>query len=307
MLSATSSIFTVTSSEITGSPAIPGPPSTSNTAAQTYNGCGLDPLPDFTYTGYQPPCTVTSNGVAEIIYPIVPVSASTSFFGTSYLGAATGVSIYLGPPTSTKSTVSSASSTSINTAFATGVYAQALQCPTPVTPSTTKMTVGGATTIFSTVGCAASSDSSTNSGGICHTSGYTTFSVSGTSSVCCPGGWATTPMNSELFCFTSIGQANKREVVNARQVSTETLESAPNTILEYVGLAFTSAGIVTGEAAVETGSSSSRRNLFSSTPTMTTGSAASANPTKSSCVKLEMGAWRVGGVALLMTLLSLVG
>jgi hypothetical protein len=254
--------------------------STSNTAVyQTYNGCGLPPLPDYTYTGYQPPCTVTTNGHVETLYPIVPASDSSSFFGGAVSVPATTTS-----QGSTSTTISSYS-LSINTAFATGVYAQALQCPTVVTPSTTKITASGTTTVFSLVGCATASGSSVTRGGVCHTSGYTTFSVSGTSSVCCPNGWAMTPLASDLFCFTSVGQAAKR------QASTQTLTTGSNTLVEISGLAFTSAGVVAKEAT--TGTSSSTTSGSHSTNTQ---SAASASTSKSGGEKLDLrlkGQWRV--------------
>jgi hypothetical protein len=252
--------------------------STTNTAIfQTYNGCGLPPLPDYTYTGYQPPCTVTTDGHVETLYPIVPASDSSSFFGGAVLVPATTTS------QSSMSTTISSSSLSVNTAFATGVYAQALQCPTVITPSTTKITASGTTTVFSLVSCATASGSNLSSGGVCHTSGYTTFSVSGASSVCCPDGWATTPLASELFCFTSVGQAAKR------QASTETLTTGSNTLVAISGLAFTSAGIVTKEAATGTVSSSTTSGSHST-------STASASTSKSGGVKLDLGfqgPWRV--------------
>jgi hypothetical protein len=248
--------------------------SASNTAVyQTYNGCGLPPLPDYTYTGYQPPCTVTTDGHVETLYPIVPASDSSSFFSGVVLVHATTTS-----QSSTSTTISS-SSLSVNTAFATGVYAQALQCPTVVTPSTTKITASGTTTVFSVVGCASASGSSVTGGGVCHMSGYTTFSVSGTNSVCCPDGWATTPLASKLFCFTSVGQAAKR------QASTETLTTGSNTLVAISGLAFTSAGVVTKEATTGTGSSSTSSGSHSAN----TQSAASATTSKSGGVRLHLG------------------
>ncbi|KAG0645115.1 hypothetical protein D0Z07_9119 [Hyphodiscus hymeniophilus] len=287
--SSTSTIFTITASQISGSPALPGPPATSYTAFQSYNGCGLPPLPDYTYTGYQAPCTTTSNGVVETLYPIVPFSDSSSFFSNSDL-----ISEMVTPSVtiSSGSTVISASSLSFNSAFATGVYAQALQCPSPVTPSTTKIVAGGATTILSLVGCDAVTGSSSDGGGVCHISDYTTFPISGASSVCCPGGWATTPLNSDLFCFTSTGQAKKRGMITERQVSTETLAESPSTLIEIQGLMFTRAGVVTGEAAVETGSSStggihSATGLLSSTG-LATGSVVITSTTKGSALKMDV-------------------
>ena len=132
MLSDQTGIFTILPSQ-TSKVTNAAPAPTTNTAYQSYRGCGLPPLPDFTYTGYQPPCTVTSFGQTRTIYPIVPAELSSSFFGTSYLASAP-------PITSPGSTSTISSSLSVNTAFATGVFAQALQCPTPVTPSTTKLT-----------------------------------------------------------------------------------------------------------------------------------------------------------------------
>jgi hypothetical protein len=247
--------------------------STSNTAVyQTYNGCGLPPLPDYTYTGYQPPCTVTTNGHVETLYPIVPASDSSSFFGSA-------IPVPAATTTSQSTTITSSSSPFVNTAFATGVYAQALQCPTVVTPSATKITASGTTTVFSLVGCATASGSSVTGGGVCHTSGYTTFSVSGASSVCCPNGWATTPLASELFCFTSVAQAAKR------QASTETLTTGSNTLVAISGLAFTSAGVVTKEATAGTGSSSSSSGSHSTN----TQSVASASTSKNAGVKSDMG------------------
>lgn len=254
-------IFTILSSQTSY---VAPAPSSSNPAAQTYNGCGLPPVPGYTYTGYQAPCTVTTSGHVETIYPIVPTSDSSAFFGIVPSSV---------PASST--VTSSTSSRSINTAFATGVYAQALQCPTPVTPSTTKITASGATIVFSTVGCAtASSGSNANSVGVCHTSGYTTFSVSGTSSVCCPNEWATTLLIEELFCFTSMAQA---AALQERQASTET-------VVTLTGLAFTSAGIVSGDAVAGTGSSTA------------TGSATSATTTKSGGAKLNTGFLGMRGI-----------
>ncbi|KAH6705427.1 hypothetical protein BKA61DRAFT_617583 [Leptodontidium sp. MPI-SDFR-AT-0119] len=238
LLSDQTGIFTISpsqTSKVTDAPS----PATSNTAYQSYRGCGLVPLPDFTYTGYQAPCTVTSFGQTRTIYPIVPEGLSASFYGSSYLVSAPSIA-------SRSSTVTSSSLASINTAFATGVYAQALQCPSPVTPSTTKLTASGVTTVISVVGCAPTSTSNVDGGGICHTSGYSTFSLSGTTSACCPGGWTTTPLNSELFCFTSMAQAARAEL-NERQVSTQTFLASSNPLVVISGLVFTSAGIVTAE------------------------------------------------------------
>ena len=56
-------------------------PTTTNVAFQTYNGCGLPLLPDYTYRGCQAPCVTTTNGQVETRYPILPASDSSSFFG----------------------------------------------------------------------------------------------------------------------------------------------------------------------------------------------------------------------------------
>lgn len=297
MLSDTSEIFTIVPSQTSAVSGTSGP-ATTNTAFQTYNGCGLPPLPDYTYTGYQPPCTVTSNGVVETLYPIVPASDSSAWYGSSAAVAATATH----STPSQSSTASAPSPNPINTSFAPGVFAQALQCSTSITPSTTKITSSGATTIFSLVGCAASSSAS-NGGGICHTSGYTTFSVSGTSSVCCPNGWATTPLNSELFCFTETNAG-----VDKRQASTETLAQAPYTEVEIQGMAFTTAGVVTGEKAVETGSSTTTSVTAARSSSATaTGSAASASSTKSAGVRVDSRTWGMGGITAAMAILCHLG
>jgi hypothetical protein len=286
MLSDTTDIFTILASETS---AVTNPvPATTNTAFQTYNGCGLPPFPDYTYTGYQPPCTTTISGHVETLYPIVPASDSSSFFHLT--------------PSSTTSTSVSVTEATINTAFATGIYAQALQCPTPITPSTTKFSSAGITTIFSLVGCTSTS-SSTNSNevGVCHTSGYTTISVSGTSSVCCPNGWATTLLNAGLFCFTDVA-------VEKRQVGTETLgEDATSTLVVISGVVFTSAGVVTKEAATGTSSSSSENGSVKATSTGTvSGSVASASATKSGGLRLELGTWRLWGMGAVMGVLCIL-
>ncbi|PVH75602.1 hypothetical protein DL98DRAFT_658010 [Cadophora sp. DSE1049] len=291
MLSDQTGIFTILPSQT--SKVTDAAPATTNTAYQSYRGCGLVPLPDFTYTGYQPPCTVTSSGQTRTIYPIVPVGLSSSFFGTSYLASAS-------PITSQSSTSTVSSSASVNTAFATGVYAQALQCPTPVTPSTTKLTASGTTTIFSLVGCTPTASANNNGAGTCHTSGYSTFSVSGPTSVCCPGGWSTTPLDSELFCFTSIAQIGRRAELKDRQVSTQTLEASPSPLIMISGLAFTNAGIVTA-AAEETGSPlSSGGSLTTRGPSTATKSAASTSTTNSDGIALSPVAGAVRAVAALV-------
>ncbi|KAH7311836.1 hypothetical protein BKA65DRAFT_484442 [Rhexocercosporidium sp. MPI-PUGE-AT-0058] len=284
-LSDQTGIFTVSSSQtskVTDAP----PPATTNTAYQSYRGCGLPPLPDFTYTGYQPPCTVTSLGQTRTIYPIVPEGLSASFFGSSYLATAPSI-------TTPSPAVTSSSPATINTAFATGVYAQALQCPVPVTPSNTRLTASGTTTILSAVSCAAST-SSISSDGACHSSGYSTFSVSGATSVCCPGGWATTPLNSELYCFTSVDQAGRRAELDERHVSTETLVASPNPLVVISGLVFTSAGIVTTEAIESGGTSSSSASWSTGGMPTATESVASNSTTGSSVMSLNPNrcAWR---------------
>ncbi|KAH7390402.1 hypothetical protein BKA64DRAFT_747495 [Cadophora sp. MPI-SDFR-AT-0126] len=293
MLSGQTGIFTILPSQT--SKVTNAAPATTNTAYQSYQGCGLVPLPDFTYTGYQPPCTVTSSGQTRTVYPIVPVELSSSFFGTSYLASAA-------PITSHVSTSTVFSSPSVNTAFATGVYAQALQCPTPVTPSTTKLTASGTTTIFSLVGCTSTASTTNNGAGKCHPSGYSTFSVSGTTSVCCPGGWSTTPLNSELFCFTSMGQIERRAALNDRQVSTQTLVANPNPLVEISGLAFTQAGIVT--AATEgSESSSSSGSVSTGAPPTATEPAASTSSKQSSGLALSPESVIARAVAALVGLL----
>ncbi|KAE9381967.1 hypothetical protein N431DRAFT_425518 [Stipitochalara longipes BDJ] len=244
MLSDTSGIFTILPCQTSYVP--PGSTSTpTGSAAWTYNGCGLAPLPDYTYTGYQPPCTTTVDGKVETLYPIVPASDSSVFYPN------------LLNPTITATTTSLSTTTAIsnsrNTAFATGALAQALQCRFAITPSVTRITSASVTTLFSLVGCStfAAASSSYNTEGVCHTSGYTTVSVSGTSSVCCPNGWATTPLSTDLYCFTEASAGLEK-----RQASTETLGvGISSTLVELQGLVFTSAGVVTQEVAVQTGSS----------------------------------------------------
>jgi hypothetical protein len=222
MLSDQTAIFIIDASQTSSAPPVTP---TTNTAYVPYNGCGLPPLDDYTYTGYQAPCTVTSSGRVETLYPNVPASISA-------LWSLSQTPVTTSKTSTTPSTTSTiaAPTTSVNTAFATGVFAQDLQCPSPIIPSKTSIIFSGTTTVLSLVACSAAvtqSSSGSNSVGVCHTSGYKTFSVSGTSSVCCPSGWATTPLNSELFCFTSaVGPNSKRNLVHARQVSASTCKSA---------------------------------------------------------------------------------
>jgi hypothetical protein len=179
-------------------------------------------LPDYTYTGYQPPCTVTTSGRVETLHPIVPASDSSLFFRSTPL---------VGPSAPTASATAATTvdeTTTKNSAFATGIFAQALQSPTPVTPSTSQIISGGITTIISVVPCeptqVASQMSAKANNWVCHASGNTTYSISGTTSVCCPNRWATTPLNSELFCFTSIVAAGtKMAVLEYKRGQTEAL------------------------------------------------------------------------------------
>ncbi|KAG4438457.1 hypothetical protein IFR05_006067 [Cadophora sp. M221] len=267
-------------SKVTDTP----PTATTNTAYQSYRGCGLVPLPDYTFTGYQAPCTVTSSGHTRTIYPIVPEGLSASFYGSSYLVSAPSI-------TSRSSPARSSFLPSIDTAFATDAYAQALQCPSPVTPSTTKLTASGITTIITVVGCPPTRNANTESGGACHTSGYSTFSLSGTTSVCCPGGWATTPLNSELFCFTSMAQVAKRAELIKRQASTQTLVASPNPLVVISGLVFTSAGIVPAEVTGLGSTSSSSGTLATTGMPTATGSAASTLTMGSGGTALSPNAW----------------
>ena len=282
MLSDTTGIFIISPSQTSSAGPFPAP---INTAGATYNGCGLPPLPDYTYTGYQPPCTITTSGRVETIYPIVPASDSSLFFGSSPLGISPPTTASATPPTTVDR------STAINTAFATGVFAQALQCPTPVTPSTTQITSGDVTTIISLVACDPTPEASqpgVNSGnGVCHTSGYITYSVSGTSSVCCPNGWATTPLNSELFCFTSMTVAGmKRAAWEHKRGLTETL----------TGIALTTAGVVTSEAAIIGGSTTAGSGTSSST---STGSEAGKTNASSGTAMRGLGVWESFAVAII--------
>ena len=276
MLSDTSEVFTIPASETSAVPPGSGIPTT-NTAFQTYNGCGLPPLPDYTYTSYQPPCTTTISGQPTILYPIVPAS-STSIWYT--LGKTL-------PPVTTPSSPAP----TINTAFAGGAYAQALQCPTTVTTSTTRVTNSGTTTFISTIDCSTPFNTvpSPTSGGMCHTSGYMTFSVSGTSSFCCPSAWSTSLLApEELFCYSTLMVTEGRKV-GGRQVSTEILAAGPgvSTMVGIEGVVFTTAGVVTGEKAGTTGisvASGIGTSSFGSSMGTGTGTAAgaSASETKKS-------------------------
>jgi hypothetical protein len=289
MLSDTSEIFTILPSQTAY--VAPGSTSTpTGAAAWTYNGCGLAPLPDYTYTGYQPPCTTTVDGKVETLYPIVPASDSSAFYPNLFT-----------PTAAAPTTVTSPVTNSINTAFATGVLAQALQCRYEVTPSTTKIIVASVTTILYLAGCStatATASSNANNGGVCHTSGYTTFSVSGTSSVCCSNGWATTPLNTDLYCFTSVGGVEKR------QASTETLGAdLTSALVEVQGLVFTSAGVVTKEVASGTGTGSSSSGI-GATGTGT-GAGASQTSKKSGSGRLWFSSWPMWGSAVLGALYTL--
>jgi len=292
-------IFTILSSQtsaVTGSPA----PSTINTAFQTYRGCGLPPLPDYTYTGYQAPCTITTSGHVETIYPIVPASDSSSFFSGTYLASSTSASASI--TTSSSRAELFPTSTSINTAFATGVYAQALQCRTPVTPSPVRFMNQGTTTVLSFVDCTTASASTTNRGGICHTSGYATFSVGGSSSVCCPSQWATSSLYAEVLCYTAVGGSG---MVKGRQIDTSFSQSSATTVSVLV---FTRAGVVTHDAMTETGSSTTRSSLTSAASTTVTGmgSASSASPTKNDSMKPGLGHWGVWGIVSVAVVLCFV-
>lgn len=284
-------VFTILSSQTSKAPAGPSPSTSAASSTYSWNGCGLAPLPDYTYTGYQPPCTLRSDGQIVTVFPVVPVASSAAFYGTSYLQT----------PSITKASSSSATtSTPVNTAFATGVFAQALQCPTPVTPTTTKVTASGATTIFSLVNCAPTSAATANSAGVCHTSGYSTYSVSGSSSVCCPNGWATTPLNSELFCFTSMAPDLASNTISKRQIETQTLEASPNPLLAISGIAITKAGVVTAAAQSTTsGSPSTSGKGSSSSSASGTSSAATPTSTKSAGTRIGYEASRMCGFVLM--------
>jgi hypothetical protein len=285
-LSDTSAIFNISSSQTSSVAPVPA---TSNTAFQSYLGCGLPPLPDYTYTGYQPPCIITTSGRVETIYPIVPASDSSLFFGSIPATVSTEPTTAATAPSTVNSVISS---TTVNPSFATGAYAQVLQCPTPVTPTTSEFTASGTTTILSLVGCNTAGTSSTlepNSAGVCHTSGYSTFSVSGTNSVCCPNGWTTTPLNSELFCFTSTAApAAKRAVLDDIQAPTETTMAG----------VFTIAGHVTQEATVGVSGTSSTTLPASASESKTT--------TKSSAMKLDLSSWGSLRIPLGVVILSYV-
>jgi hypothetical protein len=271
MLSDTSGIFTILPSQTSYVP--PGPTSSpTGAAAQTYNGCGLPPLPDYTYTGYQPPCTTTISGVVKTLYPIVPESDSSIFYPN----------LFITHPASPTSPIT-ASLVTTNTAFGAGFLAQDLQCPTPITPIATKITVSSVTTIFSLISCntaTATAASDSKYAGVCHSSGFATFSVSGTRSVCCPLGWATTPLKTELYCFTSVGN------VERRQVSTKTLGTGiSSTLVEIQGLVFTSAGVVTKEVMAGTAAGASANTGGTSTKT-----------SGAEIWKMKSWGWRVVGV-----------
>ena len=295
MLSDQTGIFTILPSQ-TSKVTNAAPAPTTNTAYQSYRGCGLPPLPDFTYTGYQPPCTVTSFGQTRTIYPIVPAELSSSFFGTSYLASAP-------PITSPGSTSTISSSLSVNTAFATGVFAQALQCPTPVTPSTTKLTASGTTTIFSLVDCTPTTSGASSGAGTCHISGYSTFSITRATSVCCPGGWSTTTLNSGLFCYTSMAQNERMAELNRRQASTETLVASPSPLVAISGVVFTSAGIVTAAAEASESPSSLGGSIPSSSPAANTEAAASTTTSKSAGIALAPLGANVRAVTVMVGLL----
>jgi hypothetical protein len=284
MLSDQTEIFTILPSQT--SAVTSAPPATTNTAFQTYKGCGLPPIPDYTYTGYQPPCTATTNGVVQTIYPIVPVTDSSLFFGTSYLNTI---------PASPSSTSTPTSQASINTSISTGVLAQELQCPTPFTPSPVTINHGGPTSILSVVSCALSGASaSVATAGICHTSGYTTFSFTGTTSYCCPTQWDTSLLGStEMYCVTTVPSGVQRR-------ATETFDN----------LIFTTAGLVTGGKAVLTSSSSSLIDTMSASsitgPASETAKTATPSPTQNNGPRLNLGGWRLNIIAIVLTLLALL-
>jgi hypothetical protein len=287
MLSDTSGIFTILPSQT--SYVAPGStPTPTGTAALTYNSCGLALLPDYTYTGYQPLCTTTADGKVETLYPLVPASDSSVFYPNIFIvAAATAPTSSSGPN----------SPHSINTAFATGVLAQELQCQYQVTPSATTIIVASMTTMLYLVDCSttsASQPTATNAG-VCHTSGYTTFSVSGTSSVCCPNGWATAPLaNSELYCFTEVSTGLAK-----RQASTETLSAGvSNTLAEVQGLVFTRAGVVMKEAEAGTGKGTGSSSDGEGA-TMT-GAIANQTSSKSSKRRLKFSIWRICGILLMV-------
>jgi hypothetical protein len=293
MLSDTSEIFTILRSQT--SYVAPGStPTPTGTAAWTYNSCGLPPLLDYTYTGYQPPCTTTVDGKVETLYPLVPASDSSVFYPNVFTTGA------VNPPTTSSSRSNSLNS--INTAFATGVLAQDLQCRYQVTPSTAQIIVASVTTMLYLVGCSSASASlpTATKGGVCHSSGYTTFAVSGTSSVCCPNGWATTPLaSSELYCVTEVSAGMAK-----RQASTETLiAGVSNTLIEIQGLVFTSAGIVTKEAVTGTGTGTGSSS--SGGGATMTGASANQTSSKSSGKRLGFSKWRIRGITLMVLFLCI--
>jgi hypothetical protein len=126
-------------------------------------------LPDFTYTGYQPPCTVTTSGRVETIFPIVPASDSSLFYGGGVSGTTPADGSVPTAPTAAESSL-----------FASGIFAQALQCGTPVTPTTTSFAVSSITTVISVVDCftiESIHQPGANRNGVCHTSGYRVYNV----------------------------------------------------------------------------------------------------------------------------------
>ncbi|KAH8601399.1 hypothetical protein B0O99DRAFT_648747 [Bisporella sp. PMI_857] len=194
----------------------------------------------------------TRDEVWECLVRAAPASISSLWFASNSVAAA-----------SSSSKITSSIATNSNTALASGIFAQALQCPNPVTPSTTKILSGGVTTIISLVACStgvsAGNALNGNAQGVCHASGDTTFSVSRSYSVCCPNGWATTPLVKNLFCYTAIagGDVEKRAV-------TKTL---PGESVRIDGIAFARAGVVT-DGSTATGSSSNMQVI--SMPVTTT-------------------------------------
>lgn len=321
-------IFTITSSQTSG--LSPAPSSTiSGADIASYNGCGLPPVPYYTYTGYQPPCTTTVSGRVETLYPNVPASSSALFYGTSYLTASSTAS------STTASTVYPAASP-VNTAIASGPFAQALQCPAPVTPTPTTILAAGTYTVFATVGCPtpsafpavfASVSSTTTAAdvGVCRRSGYSTFlisaSIPATGSAaaaygCCPSAWSTTPLAGAMYCYTALPAA-KREV-QRREAAVGTTPA-----VTLSGLAFTRAGVVAAAAVTATGGSSFyAQTTFPVTSSATTaaGSSASAtgtvagvasarastSTTRSGGTKVGVGVWCVGSVLFSLTVLGLL-
>lgn len=308
-------IFTITSAQTSGLP--PTPSSTIDSAdIASYNGCGLPPVPYYTYTGYQPPCTTTVSGRVETLYPNVPASSSALFYGTSYLIAPTTTSPLVIP-------------SPVNTAIASGPLAQALQCPAPVTPTPTTILAAGTYTVFAIVGCptpsaypafVASASSTTTAAdvGVCRRSGYTTFLISASASAtdssgiygCCPSAWSTTPLAGALYCYTALPAA-KREVQGREAVA----GTMPAVTLS--GLAFTRAGIVAAAAVTATGTE--RSSFYAQTTFPMTSSAtaaavtsasapgaavgvasasASASTTRSGGTRVDAGVWRIASVLL---------